>query len=201
VFGCGGDRDRGKRARWPSAASAAPTSRWSPATTRAGEDPLAIIAEIEAAMRGDYRVEVDRGEAIATAIASAAPGDCVLIAGKGHEDYQIIGTAAFPSATETGATVAVEERGMMPALNLEPLAARHRRPTPGRRCRCTTCGDRLAAAVVPVICSSPCAANGSTGMTSSRTLPERAGPVAAVVQEGPVSATLPCLRSPMRSRR
>jgi UDP-N-acetylmuramoyl-L-alanyl-D-glutamate--2,6-diaminopimelate ligase len=55
------------------------------------EDPLAIIADVEAGMCCDYLVRSDRGEAIRLAIESARPGDCVLIAGKGHEDYQIIG--------------------------------------------------------------------------------------------------------------
>jgi UDP-N-acetylmuramoyl-L-alanyl-D-glutamate--2,6-diaminopimelate ligase len=55
------------------------------------EDPLAIIADIEAGMNCDYTVRADRAEAISEAIESAHPDDCVLIAGKGHEDYQIVG--------------------------------------------------------------------------------------------------------------
>ena len=57
-----------------------------------GEDPAAIIADVEAAMTIDHRSVVDRGAAIAAAIGLAGAGDCVLIAGKGHENYQIVGT-------------------------------------------------------------------------------------------------------------
>ena len=56
------------------------------------EDPVGIILEVEDGMResdGDYVIEVDRHAAIARASRSAKPGDTVLIAGKGHEDYQI----------------------------------------------------------------------------------------------------------------
>jgi UDP-N-acetylmuramoyl-L-alanyl-D-glutamate--2,6-diaminopimelate ligase len=96
VFGCGGDRDRGKRAPMAEAVSEAADFAVVTSDNPRGEDPAQIIAEIVTAMRGDYRVEVDRGEAIATAIDLAAPGDCVLIAGKGHEDYQIIGSRRIP---------------------------------------------------------------------------------------------------------
>jgi UDP-N-acetylmuramoyl-L-alanyl-D-glutamate--2,6-diaminopimelate ligase len=96
VFGCGGDRDRGKRAPMAEAVSEAADFAVVTSDNPRGEDPAQIIAEIVTAMRGDYRVEVDRGEAIAAAIDLAAPGDCVLIAGKGHEDYQIIGSRRIP---------------------------------------------------------------------------------------------------------
>jgi UDP-N-acetylmuramoyl-L-alanyl-D-glutamate--2,6-diaminopimelate ligase len=62
-----------------------------------GEDPLAIIREIEQGMKGSsYRVEPDRREAIRIALAEAREGDTVLIAGKGHETYQTIGTTVHP---------------------------------------------------------------------------------------------------------
>ena len=60
------------------------------------EDPAAIIAEMRAGLSVEQAARtlaiVDRAEAIRTAVALAAPGDVILIAGKGHEDYQIIGT-------------------------------------------------------------------------------------------------------------
>jgi UDP-N-acetylmuramoyl-L-alanyl-D-glutamate--2,6-diaminopimelate ligase len=96
VFGCGGDRDRGKRAPMAEAVSGAADYAVVTSDNPRSEDPLQIIADIEAAMRGDYRVEVDRAAAIAAAIQIAAPGDCVLIAGKGHEDYQIVGERRIP---------------------------------------------------------------------------------------------------------
>ncbi|MEN9204469.1 MAG: UDP-N-acetylmuramoyl-L-alanyl-D-glutamate--2,6-diaminopimelate ligase [Thermostichales cyanobacterium SZTDM-1c_bins_54] len=94
VFGCGGDRDRSKRpqmgriaARW---ADYVLVTSDNPRT----EDPQAILADIVAGMQGTttpYQVQGDRAEAIWAAILDAQPGDTVVIAGKGHEDYQIIG--------------------------------------------------------------------------------------------------------------
>ncbi len=63
------------------------------------EDPKQILAEIEPGLqqgKAQYRLIVDRGEAIAAAIHSARRGDVVLIAGKGHEDYQVIGNKTVP---------------------------------------------------------------------------------------------------------
>jgi UDP-N-acetylmuramoyl-L-alanyl-D-glutamate--2,6-diaminopimelate ligase len=91
VFGCGGDRDRGKRALMAEAVSTIADRAILTSDNPRSEDPLAIIADVEAGMCCDYLVRSDRGEAIRLAIESASPGDCVLIAGKGHEDYQIIG--------------------------------------------------------------------------------------------------------------
>jgi UDP-N-acetylmuramoyl-L-alanyl-D-glutamate--2,6-diaminopimelate ligase len=91
VFGCGGDRDRGKRALMAEAVSAHADFAVITSDNPRSEDPAAIIADIEAGMSGDFTVFVDRAEAIRHAIANAAPADCVLIAGKGHEDYQVIG--------------------------------------------------------------------------------------------------------------
>jgi UDP-N-acetylmuramoyl-L-alanyl-D-glutamate--2,6-diaminopimelate ligase len=112
VFGCGGDRDRGKRPLMGSAATALSDLAIVTSDNPRTEDPLAIIGEIEAGIRapkfagiGDlrrhpgrrgYLVLADRKEAIAAAIALAGSGDIVLIAGKGHEDYQIIGSRKLP---------------------------------------------------------------------------------------------------------
>ncbi|MCO6430901.1 MAG: UDP-N-acetylmuramoyl-L-alanyl-D-glutamate--2,6-diaminopimelate ligase [Deltaproteobacteria bacterium] len=95
VFGCGGDRDKGKRpvmgqiAR--SLADVVVVTSDNPRT----EDPSAIIEEILEDVRADF-VEVDRREAIKIAVSNASPGDVVLIAGKGHEAYQIIGHDKHP---------------------------------------------------------------------------------------------------------
>ena len=94
VFGCGGDRDSGKRPIMGKAALAADYAVVTSDNPRT-EDPQAIIEDIVAGMSegsDHYEVVADRREAIARAIALAQPGDAVLIAGKGHEDYQIIGT-------------------------------------------------------------------------------------------------------------
>ena len=93
VFGCGGNRDATKRPIMGQAALAADYAVVTSDNPRR-EDPLAIIDDIVGGMDGadNFLVEPDRRRAIAAAIAWAEPGDAVLIAGKGHEDYQIVGT-------------------------------------------------------------------------------------------------------------
>ena len=92
VFGCGGDRDPTKRPKMGAAvaegADLAVVTSDNPRT----EDPRAIIDMILPAVPEPFAVEPDRRTAIRIAVAEAAPGDVVLIAGKGHEDYQILGT-------------------------------------------------------------------------------------------------------------
>jgi UDP-N-acetylmuramoyl-L-alanyl-D-glutamate--2,6-diaminopimelate ligase len=90
VFGCGGDRDRTKRAKMGKVACE--LSDYSVVTTDnpRSESPEAIIREITAGyLRDNYEVVVDRTEAIYRALSMAESGDVVLIAGKGHETYQI----------------------------------------------------------------------------------------------------------------
>ena len=94
VFGCGGDRDKTKRPLMAKASLAADYVVVTSDNPRT-EDPQAIINDILPGMaegKGRYEVVVDRREAIARAIQLAQPGDSILLAGKGHEDYQIIGT-------------------------------------------------------------------------------------------------------------
>lgn len=94
VFGCGGDRDASKRPLMGAAvarhADVAVVTSDNPRT----EDPESILDQIEPGLAGARLVlrEVDRRKAIALAVESMQPGDALLIAGKGHEDYQIIGT-------------------------------------------------------------------------------------------------------------
>lgn len=91
VFGCGGDRDPDKRPLMGSAATSADAVVITSDNPRS-EDPVGIILQIEDGIRDSatpYSVVVDRRKAIETAIEAARPGDAVLIAGKGHEDYQI----------------------------------------------------------------------------------------------------------------
>ncbi len=95
VFGCGGDRDRSKRPRMAGVAEALADRIFVTSDNPRGEQPGAIIQEILAGFseRGRRKVEVepDRRRAIAAALADARGGDLVLIAGKGHENYQILG--------------------------------------------------------------------------------------------------------------
>jgi len=112
VFGCGGDRDRGKRPLMGEAAGRAADLTIVTSDNPRREDPEAIIAEIvpgleragarrlsaSAARAGadGFTTVVDRREAIALAFASAKAGDAVLLAGKGHEGYQIVGAEKRP---------------------------------------------------------------------------------------------------------
>ena len=92
VFGCGGDRDPGKRAVMGAIADDLADSIIITDDNPRSEDPAAITAAIASGITvHPFRVIHDRGEAIAAALAAAAAGDVVLIAGKGHEDYQIYG--------------------------------------------------------------------------------------------------------------
>jgi UDP-N-acetylmuramoyl-L-alanyl-D-glutamate--2,6-diaminopimelate ligase len=98
VFGCGGDRDRTKRPKMAAAvasdADLAVVTSDNPRT----EDPHAILQDVVGGIPTGFPHEVvaDRPEAIARAVALAQPGDIVVIAGKGHEDYQIIGHTKYP---------------------------------------------------------------------------------------------------------
>jgi UDP-N-acetylmuramoyl-L-alanyl-D-glutamate--2,6-diaminopimelate ligase len=95
VFGCGGDRDRGKRPVMGEIAVRGSDLVFVTSDNPRTEDPRAILAEIvggASAAGGDFEVIEDRREAIERAVREAREGDVVLIAGKGHEDYQIVGT-------------------------------------------------------------------------------------------------------------
>jgi len=95
VFGAGGDRDRSKRPRMGEAAGT--WADWSILTSDnpRSEDPLSILTQVEAGLRrtgkDKYEIEPDRRTAIQKGLQAAQPGDTLLVAGKGHEDYQILG--------------------------------------------------------------------------------------------------------------
>ncbi|HEY7533371.1 MAG TPA: UDP-N-acetylmuramoyl-L-alanyl-D-glutamate--2,6-diaminopimelate ligase [Nitrospiraceae bacterium] len=103
VFGCGGDRDRGKRPKMGRAAVERSDVVVLTSDNPRTEDPMKILREVEVGVREAllrhpqvaYRMIPDRREAIEVAITEAKSGDIVLIAGKGHEDYQIIGVKKF----------------------------------------------------------------------------------------------------------
>jgi UDP-N-acetylmuramoyl-L-alanyl-D-glutamate--2,6-diaminopimelate ligase len=97
VFGCGGERDRTKRPVMGGVAARESDFAIVTSDNPRGEDPLSIISEIEEGMRNAaYRVVADRREAIRAALEEAREGDTVVIAGKGHETYQTIGTLSHP---------------------------------------------------------------------------------------------------------
>jgi len=91
VFGCGGERDRGKRPLMGAVATRVADRVIVTSDNPRREDPARIIADIVAGARGTPQIEPDRARAIALAVSEAARGDIVLIAGKGHEVYQEIG--------------------------------------------------------------------------------------------------------------
>jgi UDP-N-acetylmuramyl tripeptide synthase len=97
VFGCGGDRDRGKRAMMGMIAEKFSDFCIVTSDNPRGENPREIIAEIVSGMNEDnHEIIVDRAAAIQSAIRHARQGDTVLIAGKGHEDYQEINGVKHP---------------------------------------------------------------------------------------------------------
>ena len=110
VFGCGGDRDRGKRPLMAEAVGRHVDLAILTSDNPRTEDPMRILADAEpgleraglallpnlASAKRGYLVQSDRAQAIASALMTARTGDCVVIAGKGHEDYQIIGTEKHP---------------------------------------------------------------------------------------------------------
>jgi UDP-N-acetylmuramoyl-L-alanyl-D-glutamate--2,6-diaminopimelate ligase len=103
LFGCGGDRDRGKRPKMGRAAVEHSDVVVLTSDNPRTEDPMAILREVEVGVREalqrrahvEYHLVPDRREAIGVAVGLARTGDILLIAGKGHEDYQIIGTKKF----------------------------------------------------------------------------------------------------------
>lgn len=101
VFGCGGDRDRTKRPLMGSIAARYADYVIVTSDNPRTEQPAAILADIEAGIAADgvprsrYELQEDRRAAIQKAVEMASPGDVVLIAGKGHENYQIIGRQKY----------------------------------------------------------------------------------------------------------
>jgi len=113
VFGCGGDRDRGKRPLMGAAAARLADRVIITSDNPRSEDPAAIVREIEAGAHGTASVStiLDRAEAIREAVKEAEEGDALLIAGKGHETYQILPTGTIPFDDREEAREALRARG------------------------------------------------------------------------------------------
>lgn len=112
VFGCGGDRDRTKRPKMGQIAAQLADVAVATSDNPRTEDPEQILQDILAGIPAsvDSVVICDRATAIRTAILQAQPGDGVLIAGKGHEDYQILGTEKIHFDDREQARAALMER-------------------------------------------------------------------------------------------
>jgi UDP-N-acetylmuramoyl-L-alanyl-D-glutamate--2,6-diaminopimelate ligase len=118
VFGCGGDRDRTKRAPMTAAVARHAHAAYLTSDNPRNEDPETILDEMEVGLTGSeavsYRI-VDRAEAIRRAVTEAQPGDTVLIAGKGHETYQIMKESVVPfdDRLEAARALAAKEAGWL----------------------------------------------------------------------------------------
>ncbi len=113
VFGCGGDRDRTKRAPMGEVACSLSDLAIITSDNPRGEDPLAIIDDIEKGVTdkySNYEVIPDRGRAIEKAMQQARTGDIVLIAGKGHETYQILKDSAVHFSDGEAAAEAIKRK-------------------------------------------------------------------------------------------
>jgi UDP-N-acetylmuramoyl-L-alanyl-D-glutamate--2,6-diaminopimelate ligase len=119
VFGCGGDRDRTKRAPMAAAVARHAHAAYLTSDNPRTEDPEAILDDVEKGLVDavvDVHRIVDRAEAIRAAVGRAAPGDTVLIAGKGHETYQIFKDSVVPfdDRLEAARALAAREAGWLP---------------------------------------------------------------------------------------
>ena len=112
VFGCGGDRDPVKRPLMGRAAEAACDQLLVTSDNPRSEDPQRIIGQVVAGLQqpAQARVEPDRARAIALALQQAAPQDVVLVAGKGHEDYQDIQGVKLPFKDQEQVQMAQQQR-------------------------------------------------------------------------------------------
>ena len=111
IVGCGGDRDRTKRPLMAQIACQLATDPILTSDNPRSEDPLDILKDMEAGVKGEtYQVIPDRRKAIYTAVSQASAGDVILIAGKGHETYQIIGKEVHDFDDRLVAREAIEGR-------------------------------------------------------------------------------------------
>ncbi|SDK55862.1 UDP-N-acetylmuramoylalanyl-D-glutamate--2,6-diaminopimelate ligase [Methylophilus rhizosphaerae] len=110
VFGCGGDRDPGKRSEMGRIAGELADSVIVTNDNPRSENPYAIIATIAEGLTREFTMETDRAKAITQAVSLAGKGDVVLVAGKGHEDYQEIQGIRYPFSDAEWALNALKKR-------------------------------------------------------------------------------------------
>jgi UDP-N-acetylmuramoyl-L-alanyl-D-glutamate--2,6-diaminopimelate ligase len=118
VFGCGGDRDRGKRPLMAAAAARHSDACVLTSDNPRSEDPLAILHEIEAGIGGkNHCIIADRAEAISFAVQNSLSGDIILIAGKGHETSQQFSDHAIEFDDRKHASKALRDRAQAISAN------------------------------------------------------------------------------------
>lgn len=114
VFGAGGDRDKTKRPRMGAIAGRLADLTILTSDNPRSEDPLAIISDVESGIKetgsNNYLIQPDRREAIKKALSLAKEDDTILVAGKGHEDYQIIKEKVFPFSDKDVICEILEEK-------------------------------------------------------------------------------------------
>ncbi|MCK6426264.1 MAG: bifunctional UDP-N-acetylmuramoyl-L-alanyl-D-glutamate--2,6-diaminopimelate ligase MurE/UDP-N-acetylmuramoyl-tripeptide--D-alanyl-D-alanine ligase MurF [Burkholderiaceae bacterium] len=144
VFGCGGNRDAGKRPVMGRIASERADEVIVTSDNPRLEPPEAIVAQVAAGAQGPARLRciVDRGEAIARALAEAAPADVLLLAGKGHEDYQDVGGVKRPFLDAAVAGQALQRRAAQATL---PALGELHRLLAARRPQAQCVGDATVA--------------------------------------------------------
>jgi len=123
VFGCGGDRDSGKRPLMGAVAARLADSVIVTSDNPRSEDPAGIIEQVVSGIEGAYLAEPDRAAAIRQAVQSARDGDIVLVAGKGHEDYQEIAGVKTPFSDAAEALAALHEYKADTMMQLAEAAA------------------------------------------------------------------------------
>src|SRR4051812_20920949 len=127
LFGCGGDRDKKKRPLMGEAAGKGSDFVVLTSDNPRSEEPMAIINDALPGLKATgtrYSVEPDRRRAIAAALSEAKPGDIVLIAGKGHEDYQITREGTQPFSDERVAREGLQALGYAAASQSNPAGAK-----------------------------------------------------------------------------
>jgi len=112
AFGAGGDRDPAKRPVMGAVAARLADRVLLTSDNPRGEDPLAIISQIEQGIAQPHEVEADRARAIERVVSEAQDADVILIAGKGHEDYQEIAGRRLPFSDAQAARASLAKRGL-----------------------------------------------------------------------------------------
>ncbi|WP_428262301.1 bifunctional UDP-N-acetylmuramoyl-L-alanyl-D-glutamate--2,6-diaminopimelate ligase MurE/UDP-N-acetylmuramoyl-tripeptide--D-alanyl-D-alanine ligase MurF [Haliangium sp.] len=148
VFGCGGDRDADKRPKMGAAVADLADLAVVTSDNPRSEDPQAIIDQILPGVPTPFFVHPDRGVAITAAVCEATPGDVVLIAGKGHETYQLVGAETLHFDDREEAARAAGLRWRFPLAELAEACGGTLSPPPGTAGTADTAGTSCTRVVI-----------------------------------------------------